>query len=222
MRGTSRAQLRGLWIPILIRHIPAAGPNGGALLKRPIFWIPHRRWPVCWLVARGYFHRRGPAVVRYPPERIVQTLSDKLDSDVELGDLQLRVFPSMRVEGADLTIRRHGSSDDYPPLITVKNFHVDASIAGAARKHVDHVQLSGLTINIAPKPERERQEEHQGAGRTAQPVATTGEPSARRKTERPAERRRRRARPRRHRQRAARDHSRTRRARRRRSGRFTR
>jgi hypothetical protein len=89
--------------------------------------------------------------------RIVTTLSAKLDSDVELGALTLRVFPGLRAEGADLTIRRRGTPAGRPPLISIKSFHVDANLMGLWRKHVDHVQLDGLDINILPKEERQEQ-----------------------------------------------------------------
>ena len=87
--------------------------------------------------------------------RIVSYLAEKLDSDVELGNLYLRAFPRLRVEGADLRIRRRGMGD-YPPLISIKSFHVDASILGLYRKHVDHVRLDGLDINIPPSQAREQ------------------------------------------------------------------
>ena len=88
--------------------------------------------------------------------RIVLYLSDKLDSEVELGDLHLRAFPRLRVEGADLRIRRRGMAD-FPPLIAIKSFHVEASIMGLYRKHVDHVRLDGLDINIPPSQVRDKQ-----------------------------------------------------------------
>src|SRR5205823_13006141 len=65
-------------------------------------------------------------------------------------------------------------AENLPPLITVKSFHVDASIMGLMRKHVDHVQLTGLDINIPPKSERRRekairaQQEEQGKGQRAE------------------------------------------------------
>ena len=40
------------------------------------------------------------------------------------------------------------------PLISVKSFHVDASLLRLWRKHVDHVQLDGLDISIPPKQVR--------------------------------------------------------------------
>jgi hypothetical protein len=87
--------------------------------------------------------------------RIVLYLADKLDSEVELGDLHLRAFPRLRVEGADLRVRRRGMGD-FPPLISIKSFHVEASIVGLYHKHVDHVRLDGLDINIPPSEVRDK------------------------------------------------------------------
>lgn len=87
--------------------------------------------------------------------RIVRTLSEKLDSDVELGDLHLRLFPGLRAEGVDLRIRRRGMAA-YPPLISIKTFHVEANLVGLWRKHVDRVQLDGLDINIPPSQARNK------------------------------------------------------------------
>jgi hypothetical protein len=87
--------------------------------------------------------------------RIVRTLSETLDSDVELGDLHLRVFPSLHAEGSDLRVRRRGMGA-YPPLISVRSFRVDGSLIGLVRKHVDRVKLDGLDINIPPKQARHR------------------------------------------------------------------
>jgi len=92
--------------------------------------------------------------------RIVLYLADKLDSEVELGDLHLRAFPRLRVEGADLRVRRRGMGD-FPPLISIKSFHVDASIVGLYHKHVDHVQLDGLDINIPPSQARDKAEQRE-------------------------------------------------------------
>jgi len=85
----------------------------------------------------------------------VRYLAEKLDSEVELGDLHLRAFPQLRVDGADLRIRRRGMSD-LPPLISIKSFRVDASIVGIFHKHVDHLRLDGLDINIPPSQIRDQ------------------------------------------------------------------
>jgi hypothetical protein len=154
------------------------------LAKRPLFWA------VLSLVSLGIVF--GAMLIVAVPlssdtlrHRIVRYLSDKLDSDVELGDLHLRAFPRLRVEGADLRVRRRGMAD-YPPLISIKSFHVDASILGLYRKHVDHLRVDGLDINIPPSQAREKldvrsQKEEVKAEVQAQVKAesgTGGEPTA--------------------------------------------
>jgi hypothetical protein len=103
-------------------------------------------------------------------QRIINALSEKLDSDVELGTLTMRAFPRLRADGADLLIRRRGTPADMPPLIKIKSFHVDASLMGLWRKHVDHVQLDGLDIAIPPKAVRRAQKEEKRAAEAADPA----------------------------------------------------
>jgi hypothetical protein len=81
--------------------------------------------------------------------RMVQTLSERLDAQVAIGDLHWRVFPTVRARGSDLTIRRRGHSDARP-LISVSGFSVEASVAGLLRKRVAHVTLEGLDVEIPP------------------------------------------------------------------------
>jgi hypothetical protein len=107
--------------------------------------------------------------------RIVRTLSEKLDSDAEIGDLHLHVWPSMRAEGENLRVRRRGATDEVPPLISVKTFHIDASLVNLMRKHVDHVQLTGLDINIPPKDERRAQPDSSAGQRVEGTSAQTAE-----------------------------------------------
>jgi hypothetical protein len=131
-------------------------PKRRPLRKRPLLWILLSVGGLLVVLA-AMFTAAVPLSSDTLRHRIVRTLSDKLDSDVELGDLHLRVWPTMRAEGADLRIRRRGAADDTPPLISIKSFHVDASILGVMFKHVDHVQLTGLTISVPPKAERRRE-----------------------------------------------------------------
>src|SRR5258705_323060 len=56
-------------------------------------------------------------------DRVVVALSRALDSDVGLERLQLRVFPSLRLEGGRLTVRHKGRTD-VPPLISIASFSV--------------------------------------------------------------------------------------------------
>jgi hypothetical protein len=139
------------------------------LAKKPWFWAVLSL--VGLLVVLGVmFTRVVPMSSDVLRQRIISTLSDKLDSDVALGDLTIRLFPGLRADGKDLRIRRRGTPADMPGLITVKSFHVDASMLGLWRKHVDHVQLDGLDINIPPKQVRVQQKEAARAADAAEPV----------------------------------------------------
>jgi hypothetical protein len=82
-------------------------------------------------------------------QRIVDTLSAQLNSNVTLDDLSLRAYPRLHVEGAGLKIRDR-RRPDVPPLIAVKSFSVDADLMGLWRKRVSHVELHGLEISIPP------------------------------------------------------------------------
>ncbi len=132
------------------------------LAKRPLFWALLGLAGLV-IVLAAMFVAAVPLSSDILRHRMIRTLSAKLDSDVELGDLHLRVFPSLRAEGADLRIRRRGMAA-YPPLISIKSFHVDANLLGLWRKHVNRVQLDGLDINIPPSQARDRQKELERAG----------------------------------------------------------
>jgi hypothetical protein len=127
-------------------------PTRRPLLKRPVFWAI-----LGGIVTLAVFGVMFTAVVPLSSdtlrERMVRSLSEKLDSDVELGDLHVHLFPGLKADGESLTIRRHGRAD-IPPLISVARFSVSASVAGLRHKHVDRVELTGLDIEIPPHSKR--------------------------------------------------------------------
>jgi hypothetical protein len=100
--------------------------------------------------------------------RIVASLSKRMNSDVELGDLHLRVFPRMQAEGADLVIRERGRTD-VPPLISIKRFTVDADLIGLIRKRVARVELAGLDIEIPPDDDPDDDEDKAQPERANEP-----------------------------------------------------
>jgi hypothetical protein len=118
------------------------------LRKNPWFWAGITAIGIIVVLA-AMFTAAVPMSSGVLRSRMVAYLSDKLDSEVELGDLHVRAFPRMRVEGTNLVIRKHGRRD-VPPLISIKSFHADANALGLWRKHVEHVRLDGLDINIPP------------------------------------------------------------------------
>ena len=96
-------------------------------------------------------------------KRVVETLSARLDAEVELGDLTLRVLPALHAEGTDLRIRHKGRRD-VPPLISINKFSVDADLLGLWRNHVAHVSLDGLDIQIPPDDD-DPDDDHKSEGR---------------------------------------------------------
>jgi len=105
--------------------------------------------------------------------RLVATLSERLDGDVTLGDLHLRVFPSVHAEGSSLVIRKRGRSD-APPLISVSRFTADGNLLRLLHKHVAHVQLEGLDIEIPPKPRHADDDRGRSSTGAERAPATTG------------------------------------------------
>jgi hypothetical protein len=96
---------------------------------------------------------------------LVAVLAAKFDAEVELKSLRLRVLPTLHAEGDGLVVRHKGRTD-VPPLITVGHFAADASVMSLYRKHLSHVRLEGLDIEIPP--------DHTKDGAAPEGVATTG------------------------------------------------
>lgn len=115
---------------------------------------------------------RSSAVLR---NRIVAALSWRLDSDVAIEALSLRAFPTLHAEGTGLTIRKRGQPANLPPLISIKSFTVDADLRRLAQKHVSHVTLEGLDIEVPPDDDDHHESAHGDqvsgtSGRKTEPV----------------------------------------------------
>jgi hypothetical protein len=101
-------------------------------------------------------------------KRIIETLAERLDSDVSVDDLSLRVFPRLHAEGFGLNIRQRrprARAASAPPLIAIRSFSVDASLLGVWRKRVAHVSVSGLVISIPPNDDSDDGLEIDGSSR---------------------------------------------------------
>lgn len=103
--------------------------------------------------------------------RVIETLSTRFESKVELDTLDVSVLHGLQVTGGGLRIY---PPDDViaagatHPLIAVKQFEFRAGVMGLFIKpmHVDSVSVSGLDIHIPPKEYRrqspETSQEHHG------------------------------------------------------------
>jgi hypothetical protein len=85
-------------------------------------------------------------------KRVVALLSEKFQGDVQLGDLEISVYPKVRAHGSNLSVR-YGDRSDMPPLIQIREFTGQASLLSLFEKpwKIDRVELRGLVIQIPPK-----------------------------------------------------------------------
>jgi hypothetical protein len=80
---------------------------------------------------------------------VTSTLSESLDSEVELGSVRLNWMP-LRLRGDHLTIRHRGRTD-VPPLLVISSFTVDLHPTDLWSSTVDRVSVDGLEISFPPK-----------------------------------------------------------------------
>lgn len=100
------------------------------------------------------FSTRVPLTAPKLRERIIETLSEAFDAEVELGRVSHSLWP-LKAELEDLSIRKRGEQNDRPSLIEIKRVTVHAGIREILRQRVERVELTGLAITISPKPRPE-------------------------------------------------------------------
>lgn len=85
-----------------------------------------------------------------------RALEQKLQSDVELGEVKLSLVTGVSATLKHLVIRHHGRTD-VPPFIEIGEAHVRTSYLSmfASPKRIGLVELKALTIHIPPKREGE-------------------------------------------------------------------
>jgi hypothetical protein len=92
--------------------------------------------------------------------RVIETLSLRFKSPVELAELHVWIADGLNAEGKGLKI--YGASDPNPwqpgvqPLIAIGEFHFKTSLPNLFLRpmRVDTVFVKGLTMNIPPKGDR--------------------------------------------------------------------
>lgn len=84
-------------------------------------------------------------------ELVIETLSERLDSDVELQYFSVDTFPTVRIRGEGLVLRHRGRRD-VPPLIAVTRFEINGGLLGLLQRprRFRVVHLDGLQISIPP------------------------------------------------------------------------
>jgi AsmA-like C-terminal region len=82
---------------------------------------------------------------------VVETLADRLGSEVDLDSFSVDIFPTVDIRGEGLLIRLKGARD-LPPLVKIRSFAITGGMFGLAMRprRFRTVTLEGLEINIPP------------------------------------------------------------------------
>ena len=84
-------------------------------------------------------------------QRAVAALNERFKSDVELGSLQVSIFPRPAIAGTGLVLRHKGRTD-VAPLIKIGSYSASAGLWGLIHSplHLKSVELDRLEISIPP------------------------------------------------------------------------
>ncbi|MGC1872802.1 MAG: AsmA-like C-terminal region-containing protein [Acidobacteriaceae bacterium] len=107
---------------------------------------------VAGLIAAQYAIHHAEPMLR---ARVIQTLSRRFDSQVQLGKFDVSVLHGLNVEGKNLSLRSN-LDPSLPPQIQVDQFSFHTPLLDVFRSpmHIGLVQLHGLQIMIPPKGQR--------------------------------------------------------------------
>ncbi len=94
----------------------------------------------------------GPRIHGILRNRVETVLRTHFESQVEISDFAVSLFPRVHVTITGLVLRHKGRTD-IPPLIEVRKVSMDANFATLlrAQPHIAFVQLDGLQIHTPPR-----------------------------------------------------------------------
>ena len=86
---------------------------------------------------------------------IVQLLEQKFQSNVELADFHVRVFPEMTVSGEGLSLH-YWATPEAPPLMRIEKFSFSLGLFGVFRAphRIERIKLKRMVIAIPPREQR--------------------------------------------------------------------
>jgi len=104
-------------------------------------------------------------------KKLVETLAQRLDADVELQSLHATAFPALSITGDGLKVRMKGQAEGAP-LIDVAHFEVSAGFSGLfhrpRRFHLVH--LEGLRITIPPDTDHDEDDKDKSSAPNPGPI----------------------------------------------------
>jgi len=103
------------------------------------------------LLIGSYIYFFPASIERRMRSTLIQALTDRFHSQVELNDLQVRAFPTPNVIGTGLTILNRNRTD-MPPLIHIGRFSFSVGVLGLLRpvKRISVVRIQNVLVTIPP------------------------------------------------------------------------
>ena len=85
-------------------------------------------------------------------QKLVETLNDQLDAEVEIESFAVDSFPTLRIYGDNLKLRLKDQQQPAP-FIEIRHFEVAGGLFGLLKKQrrFNYVELAGLRITIPPR-----------------------------------------------------------------------
>jgi len=104
-------------------------------------------------------------------QALVDTLSEKLDADVELQGFDVKTWPLFRIHGDGLKLRLRNQQNPSP-FIEVRHFEVSGGLIGMLKKQrrFRSVELEGLRITIPPRTANDKEAGNKAVSAVAGPV----------------------------------------------------
>ena len=123
---------------------------------------PRRKWPYVVGIIAGmlagviiFVSLRTRNLEDRVRQWVVEELQEKFQSDVELGELHVRLLPDVGVAGEELSIRAHNRKD-LPPMFHVAKFSFNLGWRGIleAPHRISGIYVENMTITIPPRGEK--------------------------------------------------------------------
>jgi hypothetical protein len=106
---------------------------------------------------------------KYVQSQLVRAVEDRFGGNMRVTHLQVSIWPSIRISGEGVEVRRQGQAE-MRPLVAVRKFSLQASLWELLRptKHIQRIWVEGLHIQVPPHDDRKEQKD--GGKRTKLPV----------------------------------------------------
>ena len=96
---------------------------------------------------------------RFVRNRLVAQVERHFDSTVEIEAVEVSVFPTVRVRGTDLELRRHDRRD-VPPLVSVGTFSATTSLWYLWHGGIRRLDVTDLAIHVSSEGDRSQPAPH--------------------------------------------------------------